>query len=107
MADAPAGLWERILEALECENPSQVARKLGLAKQSVYEWQDGKAPALKTLTTIAESGGVSLDWLILGREPKKPLAVRVKEIEADLSPEDREFAERLLSVLGKTLGKES
>jgi transcriptional regulator with XRE-family HTH domain len=68
MPDVAPGLWERILEALHVENASQAARKLGLAKQSVYEWKGGKVPGLVTLIQIAESGNTSLDWLILNKE---------------------------------------
>jgi len=65
------GLWQRILEALDATNAPEIARKLRKTKQSVYEWRDGKSPGLDTLISIAETGNVSLDWLILGKEPKR------------------------------------
>ena len=104
MPDAPEGLWNRILEALEAKNASQVARKLGLAKQSVYEWEKGKLPALGTLITIARSGNVSLDWLVLGKGPKKPAAQSKSEQRTALSPEIKTEIRRLvIEVVGALL----
>jgi transcriptional regulator with XRE-family HTH domain len=60
-------LWKRICESLDSETAPEIARKLGLSKQSVYEWQKGKMPSLEMLIKISESGNVSLDWLILGK----------------------------------------
>lgn len=66
----PKDLWSRIQEALGVQTAPEIARKLGLTKQSVYDWQKGKSPALDTLTAIAKSGNASLHWLITGEGPK-------------------------------------
>lgn len=68
-ADPPA-IWIRIREALQLKTAPEIARKLGLSKQSVYEWQRS-VPGLDSLIAIAESGNVSLHWLITGQGPKK------------------------------------
>ncbi|MBD0392953.1 MAG: hypothetical protein ICV52_03515 [Microcoleus sp. C1-bin4] len=49
----PTEVWERIKESLQLETAPEIARKLGLTKQSVYEWQK-KLPGLDNLITIAE-----------------------------------------------------
>jgi len=71
------GLWERILEALECKNAPEVARKLGKTKQAAYEWRDGKPPGLDTLVNIAQTSNVSLSWLVLNKGPKNLPSGRV------------------------------
>jgi repressor LexA len=65
-----AGLWNRIRQALGLTGAPEIARKLGLSKQSVYLWEKGKMPGLDTLAVIAESSNVSLDWLLTGRGSK-------------------------------------
>jgi transcriptional regulator with XRE-family HTH domain len=59
-------LWKRICQALGADTAPEIARRLGLTKQSVYQWQKGNPPGLDMLIKIAQSGDVSLDWLILG-----------------------------------------
>jgi transcriptional regulator with XRE-family HTH domain len=103
--DPLPGLWERILEALNAKNAPEVARKLHKTKQSVYEWRDGKSPGLDTLIMIAETGNVSLDWLILGREQKKANEAHGKEVQlSGLTPEVRaQIRREVIEVLGTLL----
>jgi SOS regulatory protein LexA len=65
----PAEVWGRIKETLRLETAPEIARRLGITKQSVYEWQR-KLPGLDNLLTIAESGNTSLHWLLTGQGPK-------------------------------------
>ncbi len=67
----PADVWGRIKSILEAETAPEIARKLGLTKQSVYEWPK-KLPGLDSLLAIARSGNASLHWLLTGEGPKKP-----------------------------------
>lgn len=69
LADATK-IFERILEVLNAKNAPEVARKLGLAKQSVYEWREN-TPSIDNLIKIAELGNASLDWLLTGKGEKR------------------------------------
>ncbi len=51
------------------------ARKIGKAYNEVWRYeQDRVAPKAETLALIAETTGVSLFWLVTGREKPNPLA---------------------------------
>jgi len=62
-----AKIFERILKSLGAKNAPEAARKLGISKQAVYDWQKNP-PGLDNLIKIAESTNTSLDWLLIGRE---------------------------------------
>lgn len=80
-------MFKRILKAFETDNPAKVARALGIERQSVYPWRDGKvAPSMDRLKQISEITGCSLDWLVRGEE--KPESVVAKK-----SPEEEDRAE--------------
>lgn len=51
-------------------NQEQLAEQLHVTRQAVSNWETGKTqPDIETLTGIAEFFGVSLEYLIYGREP--------------------------------------
>ncbi|MEO8649168.1 MAG: helix-turn-helix domain-containing protein [Acidobacteriota bacterium] len=62
----PTEVFFRILTSLEAKNAPEAARKLGISKQAVYEWQK-TTPGLENLLKIAESSGTSLHWLLTGK----------------------------------------
>ncbi len=45
--------------------PSQFAQFLGITKQAVYNWWDGKTPAAQALILIADKTGLSLRELLM------------------------------------------
>lgn len=106
MPDVAPGLWERILEALDVENGSQAARKLGLSKQTVYEWKTS-TPGLLTLIDIAEYGNTSLDWLVrnIGESNTFQFLVKKqKEIIQKIADEaHREFSDVLRDIVNEGL----
>lgn len=63
-ADSP-NIFLRILSALNVANASQAAQKLGITKQSVYEWKEN-VPSVESLALIAKSGDASLHWILTG-----------------------------------------
>jgi hypothetical protein len=80
-ADA-AAIFERILTCLDAKNAPDIARKLGLSKQSVYDWRES-VPSLENLIRIASSGNASLDWLVTGegeRRVSTPAAFSIEEV---------------------------
>jgi transcriptional regulator with XRE-family HTH domain len=63
--------FARVQEALGLETAPKIARKLGLVKQTVYDWKNKKViPELKILLLISESSRTSLHWLLTGRGAK-------------------------------------
>jgi len=52
-------------------NQEQLAEQLHVTRQAVSNWENGKTqPDIETLTRIAEFFGVSVEYLIYGKEPK-------------------------------------
>lgn len=59
----------RITQAREAADisKSELARKLGVTPQSVYDWEQGNtAPRGKRLNDLADALGVSVHWLAFG-----------------------------------------
>ena len=51
-------------------NQEQLAEQLHVTRQAVSNWENGKTqPDIETLTQIAEFFGVSVEYLIYGKEP--------------------------------------
>ena len=51
-------------------NQEQLAEQLHVTRQAVSNWETGKTqPDIETLTQIAEYFGVSVEYLIYGKEP--------------------------------------
>lgn len=51
-------------------NQEQLAEQLHVTRQAVSNWETGKTqPDIDTLTSIAEFFGVSVEYLIYGKEP--------------------------------------
>ena len=51
-------------------NQDQLAEQLHVTRQAVSNWETGKTqPDIDTLTSIAEFFGVSVEYLIYGKEP--------------------------------------
>lgn len=66
-------LTDRIFDLLNKKGKSQtdIARLLNVRPTTVSEWKKGKyTPTVEHCVTLAEYFGVSLDYLITGREPR-------------------------------------
>ncbi|HFU3728998.1 TPA: helix-turn-helix domain-containing protein [Streptococcus suis] len=60
------------------QNLSQddLAEKLYISRQAVSKWENGEAtPDIDKLVQLSEIFGVSLDYLVLGKEPEKEIVV--------------------------------
>lgn len=60
------------------QNLSQddLTEKLYISRQAVSKWENGEAtPDSDKLVQLAEIFGVSLDYLVLGKEPEKEIVV--------------------------------
>ena len=53
-----------------------LAQKLFVSRQSISKYENGEAtPDVEKLVQMAEIFGVSLDYLVLGKEPEKEIVV--------------------------------
>lgn len=94
-----AGFWQRVTKVLKSKTAPEIARKLGIKKQSVYEWQKGNLPALPMLVAIAkfpESGIVSLHWLLTGQGSRY-----IQNVEVFRTAEEIQKAEEFESYFDK------
>jgi len=55
------------LIATSSKSDAAFARECGIANSTIASWFSGTSPSMVALSRIAESKGVSLDWLITGR----------------------------------------
>lgn len=80
-------LAQQIKKLRTGQNLSQddLAEKLYVTRQSISKYENAEAmPDIDKLVQLAEIFGVSLDYLVLGREPEKAVVVEVeKEQQGD------------------------
>lgn len=107
----------RAAMAARSVDQSELARRLGITSQAVNQWLAGEtAPKGKRLARVADELGVSLDWLLAGRdgfaeapEPLAPagltddlmadLAARLEQmLKEEAMPADVRTVTRLLAV---------
>ena len=74
-------LAQQIRALRTAKNLSQdgLAEKLYISRQAVSKWENGEAtPDIDKLVQLAEIFDVSLDYLVLGKEPEKEILVEQK-----------------------------
>ncbi len=66
----------RVLRTAKNLSQDDLAEKLYTSRQAVSKWENGEAtPDIDKLVQLAEIFGVSLDYLVLGKEPEKEIVV--------------------------------
>lgn len=66
----------RVLRTTNNLSQDELAEKLYISRQAVSKWENGEAtPDIDKLVQLAEIFGVSLDYLVLGKEPEKEIVV--------------------------------
>ncbi|MBO4114779.1 helix-turn-helix transcriptional regulator [Streptococcus suis] len=66
----------RVLRTANSLSQDELAEKLYISRQAVSKWENGEAtPDIDKLVQLAEIFGVSLDYLVLGKEPEKEIVV--------------------------------
>ena len=71
-------LAQQIKKLRTANNLSQyeLAEKLYISRQAISKWENGEAtPDMDKLVQLAEIFGVSLDYLVLGKETEKEIVV--------------------------------
>lgn len=94
-------LLERVYQLMKTHDikPTQLAKQLGMSTSTFTDWSKGKgSPSLKAVMQFAEYFGVSLDYLVYGKEHQnKNIVLEISNPEDDallksfhrLSPELR------------------
>lgn len=78
--------YKRLLEIFETENTAEIARFLGLERQTLYRWRDGRnIPSFENLSQITKCTNVSLHWLLIG-EGEKYVTRNVTNVPKKLAP---------------------
>lgn len=75
-------LAQQIKKLRTGQNLSQddLAEKLYVTRQSISKYENAEAtPDIDKLVQLAEIFGVSLDYLVLGKEPEKEIVVEVEK----------------------------
>jgi hypothetical protein len=96
----PSAFWRRLVEAWDEQGlpTSQlgIAKKLGfIGNGTTGRWYRAETlPQADELITLAKHGKVTVDWLLTGNEPKRPISPdsdlgRLLRIWSDLKPENR------------------
>jgi transcriptional regulator with XRE-family HTH domain len=79
--DALHGFGERLALVVARERgrgkKQAFARKIGVKPPQLSRYLKGQIPDPPVLVTIAQAGQVSLDWLLMGREPPDERAVHL------------------------------
>lgn len=66
----------RALRTANHLSQEELAEKLYISRQAISKWETGEAtPDVDKLVQLAEIFEVSLDYLVLGKEPKKEIVV--------------------------------
>ncbi|MGR4072409.1 helix-turn-helix domain-containing protein [Streptococcus parasuis] len=69
----------RTLRTAKNMSQDELAEKLYISRQAVSKWENGEAtPDIDKLVQLAEIFGVSLDYLVLEKEPDKEIVVEQK-----------------------------
>ena len=69
-------LAKRLRECIGDDTVSAFARKVGLPEATIRSYLDGKKPVYDKLARIADTAGVSLEWLATGRGPMRREAAK-------------------------------
>ena len=89
--DSVEDIVKRMSEACDARNDVELAQYLGLSRSStISTWKSRNSKPYAYCETIAKQEGVTMDWLLTGREPKY--------VSAHQNPMDKKEA-KLLEML--------
>lgn len=78
--------FKRLQEIFGTDNTAEIARQLGLERQTLYRWRDGRnIPSFENLAQITKCTNVSLHWLLIG-EGEKFVSKNVTNVPKKLAP---------------------
>lgn len=90
------------------KSPNYVCKELGFSNASSTHWKNGKQPRQKTLNTIAEYFGVSVDRLLQSKTTapeERPLSDIEKELLSLTSDMDEDERNAVLGYAARIISK--
>lgn len=93
---------KELMEERGILNLEQLSKRIGIASAVVYRWKDGKIPDLKSLKTLSDFFGASLDFLLgmseypdlRRREVPLNFRIRYRELKKEKSLKDYDIAKK-------------
>ena len=65
------GIFNRMREACDAQNESQLAKFLGVQSSTIVAWKNAKFPPYRACYELYEKTGYTVEWLINGQDPQK------------------------------------
>lgn len=84
----------RLMELLEVANDSELARALGVNRQTLASWRKRDSVPYSICVNFSEEKNISLDWLLTGRG-----AMHVNTATESLSAPEQAFSQSDLKLL--------
>lgn len=91
-------MYNRFVELLQKNNvkPSNVAKATGINPTVFSEWKKGKSiPKQDKLKKIADYFGVSVDYLMTGKEPETKAPITDEDVKVALFGGDKEVTDEM------------
>ncbi len=70
--DALSDILERLKQITACQTDSALSRALGISPQTLSSWKVRASVPYALCVELAIRHDLSLDWLLLGKEPRLP-----------------------------------
>jgi len=89
----------RMREVVNAKNDAELAAILGLGGNAPSNWRQRNSPPYAFCANLAAAEGISMDWLVFGRGPKRlshaaqPVVRRAVDDGANLSPAARRLTQ--------------
>lgn len=89
---------ERLMTVFSVESDSELARKLGVNRQTLGSWRSRKSIPYALCVNVSESEGVSLDWLLTGEGSMLRAGSEAVSETAAINPQEEAILELFRSL---------
>lgn len=89
---------ERLMTVFSVESDSELARKLGVNRQTLGSWRSRKSIPYALCVNVSESEGVSLDWLLTGEGSMLRAGSEAVTETAAINPQEEAILELFRSL---------
>lgn len=89
---------ERLMTVFSVDSDSELARKLGVNRQTLGSWRSRKSIPYALCVNVSESEGVSLDWLLTGEGSMLRAGSEAVTETAAINPQEEAILELFRSL---------
>lgn len=89
---------ERLMTVFSVDSDSELARKLGVNRQTLGSWRSRKSIPYALCVNVSESEGVSLDWLLTGEGTMLRAGSEAVSETAAINPQEEAILELFRSL---------